>query len=221
MDLFEYTLTRAVASQVAGKEKLLNTTFTVQPGKPDRLIEEADLQSIEQSVDVAVGERLDKTLRDIAIQDIFEDGEKIRKTSNVKVPTRSGSGALRLRQGNRLVSPLNLSRILNLALQRHVEDLMGTAAHTLKYQTGRLAASAQITSLEFNKAEGRQRKHRMGIGFAYALAPYEVFEPGHRMHKQGRSPTALIRSAIREALIDALTPASYLGIKFDIFRRDI
>lgn len=181
--------------------------------------EEGNLAGFEQDAFDAASRRVEELLDGIIFQDVFDSDRKIvvRNKGRVKVPDT----AIGLRDNKgRIISGLQLSRILNLTLTMYVQQLMGTQGRLVN-RTGRLANSAQVNRLAFRKAEGAERKNRVSIFFQYMIAPYRVFEPGHVMHKPGRSPVTLIKAALMNALKAALNPTSFKTTIFNIHNEDL
>lgn len=163
----------------------------------------------------AASERVDQLLDDITIgQGIFDKESKtVKYKSRGKVDVPSTIYGLTDKRG-RILSGLALARILNITLANYIKELMGTKGR-LRYQTGRLANSANVNGLELTDKIANQRKNRVSIYFSYLIAPYSVFEPGHRMHKPGRSPSRLIKDALKQALQDTLSARSFANHIFN------
>lgn len=204
------TVTADVLAGIEAKGLALKGTFEVK----GRLNEEIDLSGFISDAEGAAAARVDLLLDGMLTQDLWDPDRrtKYRVSSSIQVPDKVSG--LRDSKG-RFISGLQLSRVLNLVLHDEVERLMGTG-NRLEYKTGRLANSAQVTKIGYDSASGDQRKSRVSIFFQYMLAPYEVFEQGHAMHKQGRSPTILIKTAIMNALKKALSPSSFKKAIFNI-----
>lgn len=104
------------------------------------------------------------------------------------------------------ISPMDLRVILNAVLFRYTQDLMGTAGR-LKNRTGRLAHSGFVSRIEDSK--GKKSVGKVSLYFKYMLEPYGTFEPGKKMGSEARSPIALFKAALNNALSDILTPESH------------
>lgn len=181
--------------------------------------EEGELSGLEGIALDAASQRIEEMLDGIIQQDIFDfrSKKKIRTQGRVKVP---GTALGLIDKKGRGISGLQLANILNLVLHRYVKDLMGTN-NRLVNRTGRLANSAQVNRLIFRKATGREKKNRVSVFFHYMIAPYRVFEPGHKLHKPGRSPVTLIKLALKKALKDALNPVSFKRTIFTTHNEDL
>jgi hypothetical protein len=108
---------------------------------------------------------------------------------------------IRDKQG-KMMSALNLTRLLNLVLYQYAKDLMGSPR--LNWQTGRLAHSGRVVSINPTGFKTGS------IYFTYMLYPYAVFEPGSGspLASEARSPNALFTDALNNALRDLLSPTS-------------
>lgn len=85
------------------------------------------------------------------------------------------------------------------------ESSAPTNRNYLRYQTGRFAKSAQVSSLVMNDTS-------VQINYGYLLNPYQVFERG-AMNGRGRDPRVIIESAIR-AIVASYTPEYSSTIQF-------
>ena len=171
------------------------------------------MESLLPDIDKAVEERISLLVQDMASQDIYDEKSKkvITRREKIIAPPISADTQLRDKRG-RIMSPLSLTRIVNLSLAKYVRDNMGTPA--LRYRTGRLANSAVINGV----TKGKQK---FSVMFSYMTAPYATFEKGGAQYGDGRrSPKMLIRKAIKQALEDILSPKSYKN-RFIIRGRDI
>jgi hypothetical protein len=97
----------------------------------------------------------------------------------------------------RFTSLASLQTLLNLALAQQIQKNMGTGTNKniLNYRTGRLAESAQVTSLS------QSREGMITAFYTYMKNPYQTFEPGYAQGSpRTRDPKLLISKSIREVL---------------------
>ena len=130
--------------------------------------------------------------------------EKIKVASKkIKLQLKPGTGAnpgnlpqLRTTQG-RFTSLASLQTLLNLALAQQIQRNMGTGTskNILNYRTGRLAESAEVTSMS------QSRAGMISAYYTYMKYPYQTFEPGYAQGTPAsRDPKLLISKSIREIL---------------------
>ena len=106
----------------------------------------------------------------------------------------------KLKQVKRLTSTTSLASLqtlLNLALAQQIQRNMGTgdSKNILNYRTGRLAESAQVTSMS------QSRAGMLSAYYTYMKYPYQTFEPGYAQGTPAsRDPKLLIAKSIREIL---------------------
>jgi hypothetical protein len=206
----ENTQSADVAVAIKAKGLALEATFDVAARGTGGL---GDKES--DTIFKAASARIDEVLEDIIMGQTFFDkiNKKVSITSKGKVKIPDKVRGLTDKR-NRAMSGLSLSRILNLTLSRHIENLMGTG-NRLVHRTGRLANSAQVQGLRFKEKVDRQRKNRVSVFFNYMIAPYAVFEPSGKQHKPGRSPSKLIREALNSAMRETLSKQSFKNNTFD------
>jgi hypothetical protein len=87
--------------------------------------------------------------------------------------------------------------MLNLALAQQIQRNMGTGTskNILNYRTGRLAESAQVTSMS------QSRAGMITAFYTYQRNPYGTFsEGGAQGSPKTRDPKLLISKSIREVL---------------------
>ncbi len=172
-----------------------------------------DLKDLVPDIEKAVEEQLKLLVGDMVTQDVFDKNDKkvVRRSEKIKAPSIDVGTKLRDRRG-RVMSPMSLARILNLALSTYIRKNMGVPA--LVYRTGRLANSASINEI----TKGKQK---FSIFFSYMTAPYATFDKGGKQYGDGRrSPTELIRKSIRQALEETLSAKSYKN-RFIIRGKDL
>lgn len=168
------------------------------------------------NIEVAAGLQVEEIMSGILNQDIFDEDTKetIRDTGNINVPAVYG---LRDRT-NTNISAINLVRIVNLTLHNYVEELMGTKG-ALKYQSGRLANSAQVSALNLSSKVDTGRVRGASVFFQYMLAPYAVFGKGGKRYTSSRDPVPLIRAAVMNAFKYALNTESFKSLDFNIRKK--
>lgn len=180
----------AIKNKKAGLEGVINL-------RGEDFLNEETIISAESAAD----DLLDSLVEDM-LDGIVEEGTKRRGANGrfakakVKVPKITG---LRTKRGS-FISALNLTRLLQLTLQRYIKQLMGTDGR-LNYVTGRLAASANITELTESNGVG-------SLYFSYMVYPYATFEKGGKQYKPKRPPSELIDDAINLALNEILNKES-------------
>ena len=140
------------------------------------------------------------TFKDIGV-------DKLVKIPKVSKPVTKGMGTakskkiisevpLRITQG-KLTSLASLQTLLNLALAKQIQQNMGTGTsrNVLNYRTGRLAESAQVTTLS------QSREGMITAFYTYQRNPYGTFsEGGAQSSPKTRDPKLLISKSIREVL---------------------
>ena len=203
----ERTQSADVAVAITGKGLSLEGTFDVK-ARGTGALGDKEVDSVFE----AASTRIDEILEDIIIGQTYFDKElKITNKGKVNIPS-TVQGLTDKR--NRAMSGLSLSRILNLTLAKHIQQLMGSG-NKLENRTGRLANSAQVTGLRFQEKVERQRKGRVSVFFNYMIAPYATFEPGMAQSKPGRSPSKLIQEALRASMKEILSEQSFKNNMFD------
>lgn len=181
----------------AVKQKRLGLQGTIS-ARADEYIPDAAVGSIEEAADALIDQWID----DLLDGDLNDSS----KSSKAKIPKIRG---IQTKRGQ-FISALNLKRLLQLTLYNHVKNKMDSSSETLNWQTGRLAHSARVTSMEEDSGDD------ISLYFSYMLYPYETFEEWGS-HKVTKPPSELIDSAIDEALRQMLMPRSYerFTIHFD------
>jgi len=206
----ENTQSADVAVAIKAKGLALEATFDVKARGMGGL---GDKEA--NTIFEAASTRIDEVLEDIIMGQTFfdDDSKKVSITSKGKIDIPDKVRGLTDKR-NRAMSGLSLSRILNLTLTKHIQQLMGSG-NRLNNVTGRLANSAQVQGIRFQEKANRQIKNRVSIFFNYMIAPYAVFEPTGKQHKPGRSPSKLIREALNNAMREVLSKQSFKNNKFD------
>jgi len=113
-----------------------------------------------------------------------------------KIGVRKTTQRLRTNQG-KFTSLASLQTMLNLALAQQIQKNMGTGTskNVLNYRTGRLAESAQVTSMS------QSREGMITAYYTYMRNPYATFsEGGAQSSPRSRDPKTLISRSIREVL---------------------
>jgi len=151
------------------------------------------------ALDVAAEELAERLIDEILAEG---DGRTQRTSGKVKVGSIAG---LRTKRGT-IISALKLKTLLNVVLQKYIRELMGTGTR-LVYRTGRLANSAEVSSLEEESGSDR-----VSLYFSYMVYPYATFEKGGKQFSPGRPPSELIDEALSDALEDILNTSSYKRI---------
>lgn len=103
-------------------------------------------------------------------------------------------------------STINLKKLLNKSLHDQIKVNMGSPFDPpikLRYQTGRFARSAKVEKVN-------TRKQAVQVFYTYQHDPYDVFLPGHRLHKPQRNPQVIIGKSIRQLAL------LILGEKFKV-----
>ena len=119
---------------------------------------------------------------------------KSKSTSNLQ--KLSVTSKLRNTQG-KFTSLASLQTLLNLALHDQIQRNMGTGTsrNVLNYRTGRLAESAQVTSMS------QSRESMITAFYTYQRNPYGTFsEGGAQSSPKTRDPKLLISKSIREIM---------------------
>lgn len=138
--------------------------------------------------------------------------KKIKVPSKIKVLTKTGTKptsfaspkgikhtsapALRTAQGT-FTSLASLQSMLNLALHDQIRKNMGTGTskNILNYRSGRLAESAEVTSMS------QSREGMITAFYTYMRNPYATFSQGGvQGSPPSRDPKLLISKSIREVL---------------------
>lgn len=132
---------------------------------------------------------------------------KKTKSSTSKHKISRASYGLRDSRG-RFISPLNLTRLLNLSLDVYAKKLMGRYGR-LKNRTGRLANSGRVVAVE-SKA-----RNSFTFIYDYMRRPYETFEPYGKQGSPERSPAKLFRDAINLALKNLLSKSTVINKTFE------
>lgn len=162
-----------------------------------------DLVGFETSIEEAIEIDIQRLLN---IEILKVPDTKSTKTSKSKHKIRSSYG-LRDRKG-RFISPLNLTRLINLSLDMYAKRLMGQAGR-LTNRTGRLANSGRVTSVESNA------RNSFKFIYDYMKKPYETFEPYGKLGSEQRSPAKLFKDAISLALKDLLSKTTVIKRTFE------
>lgn len=133
---------------------------------------------------------------------------KFKRKKDIKV-TKRGT-AFRSRSG-KFIGALKLASLLNIMINVKATQIMKNSKYgnILRYRTGRLANSANVTSVNFQRGS---------IHFNYMYYPYQVFEPGGRLYKDGRDPRDIFANAIAESLSELLSAKDLAASKFAIYR---
>lgn len=174
-------------SAVKSKKSLLEGTIELRGSEA---FDEETLASLDYAADELAEQIIDSILE--------EEKPTYSRRSKIKVGAVAG---LRT-QGGQFISALKLRTLLNVTLQKYIKDRMGTEGR-LNYVTGRLAASADVTSLEEATGDGM-----VSLYFTYMTYPYATFERGGKQYRPGREPSELIDLAINDALADILNTSS-------------
>jgi hypothetical protein len=164
--------------------------------------EEGLLEEDIQDFEAAAFRYVELILRDAADEDVEKLANQETFRLNKKSKTKVASLGLLRDKRNRVISPLNLQRLLNLTLVKFTQSLMGTSGR-LNNQTGRLANSGTVTEVRETP-----KSRSASFFFTYMLYPYQVFEPGGSMGSSDRSPQQLFKDAINLALTSLLHPTS-------------
>lgn len=171
-------------TKVKAKALKLKSTIAV---RANEYISEESLNSIEDAAD---------NLIDEWVNELLEGSER--------TSTRTSKGLVGVTglrdSGGRYISILNLERLLQISLHEYIESLMG-AEGRLNYITGRLAHSANITSIT-------KVRDKVSLMFTYMVYPYATFEPGGKQYLPDRSPSDLIDTALNKALSELLNKDS-------------
>jgi hypothetical protein len=118
-----------------------------------------------------------------------------------KIGVRKTTQRLRTQQG-KFTSLASLQTMLNLALSQQIQQNMGTGTskNVLNYRSGRLAESAQVTSMS------QSREGMITAFYTYQRNPYGTFsEGGAQENPRTRDPKLLIARSIREVLATQVT----------------
>lgn len=166
-----------------------------------------DLVGFETSIENAIEIDI-QNLLNIEILKVPES--KSTKSSKSKHRIRSSYG-LRDKKGL-FISPINLTRLINLSLDMYAKRLMGRTGR-LRNRTGRLANSGRILSVESSN------RNSFKFVYDYMRSPYETFEPYGKMGTEQRSPAKLFKDAINLALKDLLSKTTVINKTFEWRRR--
>ena len=133
---------------------------------------------------------------------------KFKRKKKLKVTKPSST--LRSKSG-RFIGALKLASLLNIMINVKATQIMKNSKYgnILRFRTGRLANSANITSVNFKTGS---------IYFNYMYYPYMTFEPGGKMYKDGRDPRNIFANAIAESLSELLSAKDLAASKFSIYR---
>jgi hypothetical protein len=115
-------------------------------------------------------------------------------SSKAKSKKVSGAGRTEAKQKQRKgqENTMALKNILNAVLPAQVA--MSMTAPALRFRTGRLANSAEVTNVNRGPRGG------LGIDYTYMRDPYETFEPGNKQGSTLRDPRRLIGGTIRKLM---------------------
>lgn len=171
----------------------------------DQFIE--DLVGFETSIENAIEIDIQRLL---GVEILKVPNTSSSKASRSKHKVRTSYG-LRDKKG-RFISPINLTRLINLSLDTYAKRLMGRTGR-LKNRTGRLANSGRILSVESGA------RNSFKFIYDYMRKPYETFEPYGKMGSDQRSPAKLFKDAINLALKDLLSRTTVINKTFEWRRR--
>lgn len=166
-----------------------------------------DLVGFETSIENAIQIDIESLLK---VDILKVPDSKSSKASGSKHKIRSSYG-LRDKKG-RFISPINLTRLINLSLDMYAKRLMGQSGR-LRNRTGRLANSGRILYVESSA------RNSFKFIYDYMRSPYETFEPYGKMGTEQRSPAKLFKDAINLALKDLLSKTTVINKTFEWRRR--
>lgn len=178
---------RQHARAVAAKHAIVNLLGFAHKSNPDmrlkinkKLLNESRDYKKKDKKSFKVGKRVSPSQAIVAAKAI--------KTTRLK---KRGQGKV---DGVAGTNPLALKTLLNDVLPQAVAAKMQAPA--LRFRTGRLANSAEVTDVLVGPRGGLQ-----SIDYTYQRDPYETYEPGNKRGSVQRDPRKLIGGTIREIAI--------------------
>lgn len=179
----------------------LANTYTLRASKGGDLSKE-DIQAAEMAAALSV----DRILKDMAATSIEELAGQREKTHRHKSKIKVQSNLTLQDRRGRFITPLQLTRLLNMTLYRYAQEHMGRGGQLIN-RTGRLAGSGFIDEMVLEGVPNPS----LSVYFSYMVYPYEVFHNPRYKHLNptgNRLPNELFAQAIKSGLRDILLPKS-------------